>query len=87
MNRVQSLVNGVYKLVANFTLAIGSPSNGQVLSYQDGVWLNKNFQGNFSYKRVPTGVTITIPTDQQMLVKGEIVIEGELIIEGELCLF
>jgi len=87
MSRIVELSNGVYKLIANFVLAISSPVTGQVLTYDSGMWKNKFFSGNFSYNKIPASTQIIIPTNQQMLVKGEMVIEGELIIEGELCLF
>jgi hypothetical protein len=40
----------------------------------------------FSYWWVMAGKTLTIPVDQQMLVRRKIKIEGKLIIIGELCL-
>lgn len=39
---------------------------------------------NFSYEYIVTGVTITIPQYQQMLLMDDITIDGELIIEGTL---
>ena len=41
---------------------------------------------NFSYKRVATGVTVTIPLYQQMIVTNDITIDGTLIQDGELYL-
>jgi len=40
----------------------------------------------FSWKRIITGEQVTIPTNQQMLLKGDITIEGDLIVDGELWL-
>ncbi len=41
---------------------------------------------NFSYKYIPSGESVTIPVNQQMIVLGGIVVDGELIIDGELAL-
>ena len=41
---------------------------------------------NFSFREIPSGSTITIPVNQQMVVFGGILIEGELDIEGQLVL-
>lgn len=41
---------------------------------------------NFSYKRIANTISIMIPENQQMLLKGDITIEGDLIVDGELCL-
>lgn len=41
---------------------------------------------NFSYKKIVTAVSILVPENQQMLLKGDITIEGDLILDGELCL-
>ena len=38
---------------------------------------------NFSYKKIVASKTVTIPENQQMIVKKSMVIEGELIILGE----
>ena len=42
---------------------------------------------NFSYNTIASGATITIPTNQQMLVYEEITIDGVLVIDGELVVF
>lgn len=44
------------------------------------------FSGNFSYKKIESLTTITIPAGQQMIVKGRINIKGKLIIKGQLAL-
>jgi hypothetical protein len=41
---------------------------------------------NFSYNNVPASTTVTIPINQQMIVKRRIRVEGTLIIRGQLCL-
>lgn len=38
---------------------------------------------NFSYDYIQTGVTVTIPTNQQMLYVGPITIDGTLIVDGK----
>lgn len=38
---------------------------------------------NFSYKKIVTGQTVTIPENQQMLYVGTIEIDGTLIINGD----
>lgn len=40
--------------------------------------------GSFSWKIIPAGTSVTIPTNQQMVLVGGITIDGELNIEGEL---
>jgi hypothetical protein len=42
--------------------------------------------GNFSWKTIPSGQTVTIPDNQQMLVAGGINLDGGLILDGELIL-
>lgn len=42
---------------------------------------------NFSFKKIISGEMVIIPTNQQMILKGDITIEGDLMINGELCLF
>ena len=41
---------------------------------------------NFSYKQIDPGETITIPTNQQMIVSGGLINLGTLINLGELVL-
>lgn len=41
---------------------------------------------NFSYKTIPSGDTVTIPANQQMIVKGGVNISGTLNVLGELTL-
>lgn len=41
---------------------------------------------NFSYKVIPSGKSVTIPQNQQMVVSGGFTLNGELILEGELSL-
>lgn len=41
---------------------------------------------NFSYKTIPTGTTVIIPANQQMIVQGDITIVGDLTITGQLTL-
>jgi hypothetical protein len=41
---------------------------------------------NFSYNNVPASTIVTIPINQQMIVKKRIRVEGTLIIRGQLCL-
>jgi hypothetical protein len=59
---------------------------GTGLSSSDG-GANGNFiissPDNFSYKTIPTGSTITIPVNQQMLHTGDLTIDGTLFINGE----
>lgn len=38
---------------------------------------------NFSYSRITTGNTVTIPEYQQMLFVGNLTIDGTLVIDGE----
>ncbi len=38
---------------------------------------------NFSYKKIVTGQTVTIPENQQMIYVGTIEIDGTLIINGD----
>ena len=45
-----------------------------------------NIPRNFSFKTVPVGEQVTIPTNQQMIVSGGITIDGSLVIDGELAL-
>ncbi len=41
---------------------------------------------NFSYKRIASGVSVTIPLYQQMMVTNTITVDGDLIIDGEIFL-
>jgi len=41
---------------------------------------------NFSYETIPAGQTVTIPTNQQMIVHESITIDGTLVEDGELVL-
>jgi hypothetical protein len=41
---------------------------------------------NFSYKKVDTNVTVTVPINQQMIVIGGLELEGTLDLIGELVL-
>lgn len=38
---------------------------------------------NFSYNKIVTGQTVTIPENQQMLYVGPITIDGTLVIDGQ----
>jgi hypothetical protein len=58
--------------------------NGKLELLQSGDTLTASF--NFSFKKIVTGLTLTIPVNQQMSVIDGIEIEGSLDIEGELCL-
>ena len=42
---------------------------------------------NFSYELIATGVTVTIPLYQQMIVHELLVIEGTLVVDGTLVNF
>jgi hypothetical protein len=39
---------------------------------------------NFSYHTIPASTLITIPTNQQMILTGDLDVEGELIVDGML---
>ncbi len=58
--------------------------NGKLELLQAGDTLASAF--NFSFNKISSGFTLTIPLNQQMTVFDGIEIEGSLDIEGELCL-
>lgn len=37
---------------------------------------------NFSYQRIETGETVTIPTNQEMIVDGPVTLDGTLVVDG-----
>ena len=39
---------------------------------------------NFSYKKIPSGDTVTIPFNQVMLLAGNIEVDGNLVTDGDL---
>lgn len=39
---------------------------------------------NFSYKKIPSGDTVTIPVNQVMLLASNIEVEGNLVTDGDL---
>jgi hypothetical protein len=39
---------------------------------------------NFSFKNITAGRTVTIPVDQEMIVRQKITVRGQLIVRGEL---
>lgn len=41
---------------------------------------------NFSYNNIPADLSVTIPVNQQMIVKRRIKVYGRLKVEGQLCL-
>lgn len=61
--------------------------NGSVIQNGESIEAEDLFGGgpdNFSWKVIPAGKTVTIPTNQQMLLSGGITINGALNIDGEL---
>lgn len=42
---------------------------------------------NFSYETIATGKTVTVPTNQQMLVYEELIVDGTLVLNGEVVVF
>lgn len=73
------------------TVAYPSPTSSAVYFQSDGIFWAwdgvawRQIGRNFSYRRVPSGLTVTIPDEQQMIVSQEIFIEAnaELEILGE----
>jgi hypothetical protein len=42
-----------------------------------------NVNGNFSYNKIESGLTVVIPDGQQMIVFGQLAIDGVLEINGQ----
>ena len=41
---------------------------------------------NFSYHTVQSGLAVTVPADQQMLLDGDMIVEGQMVVEGQFVL-
>lgn len=86
-------IDGTGKALKSATVvSTGAPEAGKIVALDPTGKLDMSVMPtslatgiNFSYKKIDTGVSLTIPAGQQMAVYGEIEsIDGELIINGEL---
>jgi hypothetical protein len=73
---LQEVSPGVPYIIAGPNITTVTKSNGSIEI--------SGAADNFSYKKVVSGSTVTIPINQQMIYSGDLVVDGDLIINGEI---
>lgn len=86
LGHISGLIKGLKSGDIRIKNRFGGANGPEIISKINRTLETTDWQINFSYFNIEENVDVTIPSNQQMTVHGDLIIEGNLLSEGNLIL-